>query len=109
MEGSVALFPLTFKCLLDPSSPPSITSHFTESTVFDLTKNDIIPPTSYIKSQKLTKDVMQSMDIACIKDFVLTLSDKNRQLKMFSNNKNVKDLNGLCKALEDRHATLPWG
>ena len=47
MEGNVALFPLTFKCLLDLSSPPSTTSHFTESSVLDFTTKDIIPPTSY--------------------------------------------------------------
>lgn len=44
IEGRVALFPLTFRCRLDFSSPPSITSHFTTSLVFDFTTNDIIPP-----------------------------------------------------------------
>lgn len=44
MEGSVALFPRTFKWRLDFSSPPSITSHLTKSFVFDLTTRDIIPP-----------------------------------------------------------------
>ena len=44
MEGSVALFPRTLRCLLDFNSPPSTTSHRTESVVLDLTNKDIIPP-----------------------------------------------------------------
>lgn len=44
MEGNVALLPRTFKWRLDFNSPPSITSHLTVSTVFDLTARDIIPP-----------------------------------------------------------------
>ena len=55
IEGSVALFPRTFKCLLDLSSPPSITSHKTESSVLDFTINDIIPPIIDLNSQCLCK------------------------------------------------------
>lgn len=44
IEGRFALFPRTFKWRLDFNSPPSITSHFTKSFVFDFTANDIIPP-----------------------------------------------------------------
>jgi hypothetical protein len=44
MEGNVALFPLTLRCLRDFNSPPSTTSHRTESVVLDFTNSDIIPP-----------------------------------------------------------------
>lgn len=50
MDGNVALFPLTLRCRLDLSSPPSTTSHFTESSVFDFTRNDIIPPNQQNRS-----------------------------------------------------------
>lgn len=59
IEGRVALFPRTFKCLLDFSSPPSTTLHFTVSFVFDITANDIIPP----KTKKIISTFMSDMKL----------------------------------------------
>lgn len=106
MEGNVALFPLTFKCLLDASSPPSITSHFTESAVFDLTKKDIIPPISYIKSEIHKR--WHTINGYSMHQRLGNDSFGDKILKKFFNNKNVKGLNALCKALEDHHAILHW-